>query len=240
MMWGIYNALVLCPLYASMIPAESGWIYAAVVLFLTFIAFMVAFGVRYIPNDRVGIVEKFWSRRGSVKEGHIIAPNGEAGYQVDLLRGGVHLFLGRWQCRIHKTPLVTIPQGKSRYVYARDGDALQAGQTLARTVECNNFQDAAAFLAKGQRGRQRAILREGVYAINLALFVVITEDLGYHLNLQGRGELEKLLSWQKELRGVGGFDPIVIGGPVEAIDPLVPTRKIMVDSIGIVTTHDGP
>jgi uncharacterized membrane protein YqiK len=219
---------------------DNGWIYAGAIVFALFILFLVAFGVRYIPNDRVGIVEKFWSRRGSVKAGHIIALNGEAGYQVDLLRGGVHLFLGRWQCRIHKTPLVTIPQGKIGYVYARDGDVLAASQTLARTVECNNFQDARAFLGKGQRGRQRAILREGVYAINLALFVVVTEDMVYHLSLQGRGELEKLLSWQKELREVAGFDPVVIGGPVEAIDPLVPTRKIFVDSIGIVTTHDGP
>ncbi len=53
---------------------------------------------------------------------------------------------------------------------------------------CNNFQDARAFLGEtaetehpsaGQRGRQRGILREGVYAINPALFVVITEDFVY-------------------------------------------------------------
>ena len=239
MTWGTLAAIYTMNLIAAG-PVDNGWIYAGAVVFAIFILFLVAFGVRYIPNDRVGIVEKFWSRRGSVKAGHIIALNGEAGYQVDLLRGGVHLFLGRWQCRIHKTPLVTIPQGKIGYVYARDGDVLAASQTLARTLECNNFQDARAFLAKGQRGRQRVILREGVYAINLALFVVITEDVVYHLSLQGRGELEKLLSWQKELREVAGFDPVVIGGPVEALDPLVPTRKILVDSIGIVTTHDGP
>jgi hypothetical protein len=38
-----------------------------------------------------------------------------------------------------------------------------------------------------------------MYAINLALFVVITEDLVYHLNLEGRREIEKLMAWQKEL-----------------------------------------
>ena len=31
----------------------------------------------------------------------------------------------------------------------------------------------------GQRGRQRAILREGVYAINLALFVVLTDPAAF-------------------------------------------------------------
>jgi len=30
-------------------------------------------GVRYIPHRRVGIVEKLWSRRGSLSEGRIIA-----------------------------------------------------------------------------------------------------------------------------------------------------------------------
>ena len=218
----------------------NGWVYSAAILLALFILAMMLFGVRYIPNDRVGIAEKFWSRKGSVRAGQIIALNGEAGYQVDLLRGGIHFFLGRWQYSIHKAPLVTIPQGKVGYVYARDGESLQPSQTLARVVDCNNFQDARAFLASGQRGRQRAILREGVYAINLALFVVITEDVVYHLTFQGRHELEKLIGWQKELRQIGGFDPVVIGGAVEAEDPLVPGRDIVVDSIGIVTVHDGP
>ena len=149
-------------------------------------------GLRYIPNNRVGIVEKLWSAKGSVPEGRIIALNGEAGFQADLLRGGIHFGLWRWQYRIHKVPLVTVPQGKIGYVYARDGEPLPPSQTLGRVVACNNFQDARAFLSAsrrrpttasrvGQRGRQRAILREGVYAINLALFVVITEDTVYRL-----------------------------------------------------------
>jgi len=228
--------------WASLSPevVGKGWLYSGVALLAFFILVLVLFGVRYIPNDRVGIVEKFWSRKGSIRAGHIIAINGEAGYQADLLRGGLHFFLGRWQYRIHKAPLVTIPQGKVGYVYARDGDALQPSQTLGRVADCNHFQDARAFLATGQRGRQRAILREGVYAINVAMFVVVTEDVVFHLSLQGRHELEKLIGWQKELREIGGFDPVVIGGPVETHDPLVPTQRFFVDSIGIVTVHDGP
>lgn len=234
-----YGAVLLSVLLAAG-QIASGWIYLGIVLVSLLILAQIVFGVRYIPNDRIGIIEKLWSARGSIRAGHIIAASGEAGYQAEILRGGVHFFLGKWQYRIHKAPLVTIPQGKIGYVYARDGDALQASQTLGRTFDCNNFQDARAFLAHGQRGRQRAVLREGVYAINLALFVVITEDVVYHLNVQGRQELEKLIGWQTELKQVGGFDPIVIGHPVEATDPLVPTRTFKIDSIGIVTTHDGP
>src|SRR5262249_48276845 len=115
-------------------------------------------GVRYIPSNRVGIVEKLWSRKGSLGEGCLIALNDEAGYQAELLRGGVHFGLWRWQYRIHWVPLVTVGQGKIGYVYARDGEPLQPSQTLARVVPCNNFQDAEAFLApadgnpRGQRG----------------------------------------------------------------------------------------
>src|SRR5438876_2411271 len=134
-------------------------------------------GVRYIPHNRVGVVEKFWSRKGSLTGGRIVALEGEAGFQAQLLRGGIHLGFFPWQYRIHKEPLVMISESKIGYVYARDGDPLPPTQTLARIVGCNHFQDAESFLKNdGQRGRQRAILREGVFAINLSLFVVITED----------------------------------------------------------------
>jgi uncharacterized membrane protein YqiK len=219
-------------------------------------------GLRFIPNDQVGVVEKRWSPKGSVTEGRIIALSGEAGYQADILRGGIHFGLWRIMYRIHKVPLVTVSQGQLGYVYARDGESLQPSQTLGRVVDSNNFQDARAFLLDvgnresagdapvresdgqdfrcGQRGRQRIILREGVYAINLALFVVITEDRVYRLSLSGRQELKELLAWQEQLRDIDGFHPVVIGQTVDAPDPLRPDQSMKVDTIGIVTVHDGP
>ena len=98
------------------------------------------------------------------------------------IRDVIARLLGDEGYRVHTARMVTIPQGKIGYVYARDGIPLPPTQTLGRVTPCNNFQDARAFLGDGkpelagQRGRQRAILREGVYAINPALFVVITED----------------------------------------------------------------
>ena len=232
-------------------------------------------GLRYIPNSRVGIIEKLWSPRGSVTEGRIIALNGEAGFQADVLRGGLHFGLWRWQYRIHKVHLVTVPQSKIGYVYARDGEPLQPSQTLGRVVPCNYFQDARTFLgegeeaATGQRGRQRAILREGVYAINLALYVVITEDVVYRLDMQGQRELETLVTWQKELRRLDGFNPVIVGAPIRTLEPLdedeerggakrrrgkvvgvgipeaplpptVEEQQASGDMIGIITVHDGP
>jgi hypothetical protein len=42
---------------------------------------LILSGIRFIPNNRIGVVEKRWSfGKGSVKSG-LIALNGEAGYQ---------------------------------------------------------------------------------------------------------------------------------------------------------------
>lgn len=232
-------------------PPDYLWILYVLAVPLGLLLLAELCGMRYIPHTCVGVVEKLWSSQGSVEEGKIMALKGEAGYQADLLRGGVHFGLWRWQYRIHKVPLVMIPQGKIGYVYARDGEPLPPGQTLGRTVDCNHFQDARCFLGvteatadspatTGQRGRQRTILREGVYAINLALFVVLTEDVSYHLNLYGSAEMQKLASWQEELIDIKAFDPVVIGGALDTPDPLHPENTIKVDSIGVVTVHDGP
>jgi len=248
-MW-LANASVLADSSNYGMYIIGGIVAAVVVALVCFLGARLtlgALGVRFIPNDRVGIIEKLWSGKGSVGEGRILAFNGEAGFEAKVLRGGVHGWRWSWQYRIHKVPLVTIPQGKLGYVYARDGETLEPGQTLGRVVDCDNFQDATKFLyggkekgSRGQRGRQRAILREGVYAINLAAFVVITEQQVYTLETDNKIEIQKLVSWQQELRQIGGFSPIVIGEEVAAIDPINPDKQIAVDSIGIVTIHDGP
>ena len=227
------------------------WIVVAVALL-----FWLCF--RWIPNDRIGVVEKWWSLAGSVAEGRIIAPAAEAGYQADILRGGLHFGWWRWQYAIHTAPLVSIPEGKIGYVFARDGEPLPPSQTLARVVDCNNFQDARGFLGlkaptdatssriAGQKGRQRAILREGVYAINPALFTVISENAVFALKVvQTRAEQESLGRWLAELRAASGFGPVVVGKgtAVAAIpdhDAAVVAAELPVDSLAIVTVHDGP
>ena len=193
------------------IPWYAYWIAAVpVTLFMAWLASWLL-GVRYIPHNRVGIVEKLWSANGSLAEGRIIALDGEAGYQADLLRGGLHFGYFPWQYCIHKQALVMVSESKIAYVYARDGQPLSPTQTLGRTVNCNSFQNANAFLSgNGQRGRQRGILREGLYAINLAQFVVITEDLVYVGPMNDRADA-KYVDWQTQLKKCGGFSPVIVG-----------------------------
>jgi len=203
-------------------------------------------GVRYIPHDKVGIVEKLWSPKGSLTGGRIIALEGEAGFQAELLRGGLHAGFFPWQYRIHKQPLVMISESKLGYVYARDGGPLPPTQTLARIVDCNHFQDANAFLRReGQRGRQRAILREGVFAINLAQFVVITEDKVLTGPIQENAD-GKYGDWQDQLKALGGFDPVIVGHRGKPVatpkEPAVGGADLTTmptDTIGVVTVHDG-
>lgn len=85
--------------------------------------------VRFIPNNRIGIVEKRFSGKGSLKSG-LIALQGEAGFQPKVLRGGLHLLIP-FQYRVHTVPLITIPQGKIGYVFARDGLPLEPAQAMA-------------------------------------------------------------------------------------------------------------
>ena len=200
------------------------WIGATVIL-IALAALFVASGVmRYIANDRVAVVEKLWSPSGSIRSG-IIAMNGEAGFEPDVLRGGLHFFVP-FQYRLHVHPLVTIPQGRIGYVFARGGRPLGADQTLAGNPADTDFQDARAFLeAGGQKGPQRKILREGSYAINLAQFVVVTRDETFALKLDG-GDQALLDQMAGIIEARGGFEPVVL--------------KDADDQIGVVTVHDGP
>jgi uncharacterized membrane protein YqiK len=181
-------------------------------------------GIRFIPNNRIGIVEKRFSSKGSVKSG-LIALNGEAGFQPKVLRGGLH-YLMPIQYVVHTMPLITISQGKIGYVFARDGKPLEPTQTLASNVTAHDFQDVESFLKNGgQRGPQRLILREGTYAFNLVQFVVITEGRIYTLPLS-REENETIQKMAEVINERKGFRPVII--------------KDTDDLVGIVTVHDGP
>ena len=116
---------------------------SAVAVLVVFFLFTLSRCVRYVGNNRVAIVEKLWSRNGSITSG-LIAMNDEAGYQPVLLRGGYHFFMP-FQYRIHAQPLVTIPQGQIGYIFARDGAPLGPTQTLASNLRTADFLDVRRF-----------------------------------------------------------------------------------------------
>ncbi len=194
--------------------------------FAILILLRVANIFRYISNNQVGIVEKMWAAKGSIKSG-FIALHGEAGYEPEILRGGVHLFFP-FTYRIHTSDLVTVGQGKIAYVFARDGASLGASQVLAAndTEDKSDFQDVRKFLeGGGQKGPQRKVLREGTYAINTTQFAIITDERVYGHALSGQ-EQDVLDGMKQTIADRDGFAPVILA--------------VGQDLVGIVTVHDGP
>ena len=219
----------------------SGLIWGVVaIIVILFLAWFVwkLIGFRIIGSNQVGVVEKWWSPKGSLKD-KIVALNGEAGFQPEVLRAGIHL-RSPFMYRVHTYPLVTIPQGAIGYIFARDGISMEPQQTLAKVVPCDNFQDTRAFLlAGGQKGPQRAIVREGTYAFNLAEYIVLTEQGAFYHPLGDRSEQATIQSMGQMLNDVGGFSPIVIRdaddltGVVTITDgPSLPTGDIIAPTVG--------
>lgn len=219
------------PAWANTALVTLGVLLVAAPLILKFLI-----GPRFIGNTEVGIVEKTWG--GGHLSGQILALNNEAGFQPDVLRGGLHFKPG-YRFRIHRVPLVTIHRGQVGYVFARDGqplgrysqdgkDMVEAGQTLGQVVNNGDITNVRAWLkAGGQQGPQRSILREGTYAINLAQFVVIcgVNDIYYH-PVGGKEEFVAIKRIADNIAANDGFAPVLIDGSN--------------DQIGIVTVHDGP
>ncbi len=191
------------------------------VLIVAYVIFKRSRMFVYINSNEYGVVEKIWSRKGSVRSG-FMSLEGHAGYQPELLRTGLHIFTP-FVYRIHRQPLITVRN--IGYVYARDGLALLPDQTLASTPRNVTFEDARSFLINGgQRGPQRAILREGIYAINTALLCVLVDDKIYTIDVgNDRNVLQELNTL---IKSRDGFLPVIISGGS--------------DNLGVVTVHDGP
>ena len=202
------------------------WELLTLLILAALVLLLLAKTLRYIPNNRVGIVEKLVSGRGSVKSG-LIALDGEAGFQPQVLRGGWHFFMP-FMYRIHKVPLVTIPQGKIGYVFARDGQDLPPAQTLASNATGERFpgRDGASSQAGGQKGPQRhdpagGHLRHQPGPVRgahrgPALLPAPGPERSGHLPRR----------WRAVIAERGGFRPVIIRGTD--------------DAVGIVTVHDGP
>jgi uncharacterized membrane protein YqiK len=194
-------------------------VYDAVAILAILLLFAVLRGsFVYIPNTQYGIVERRWSLRRSREPFGPMAVTGNAGFLPEVLRGGWHT-LQPFQYVVHKRRLIAVDQ--IAYLVARVGRSLESGQALAEWPEEIAIDDARGFLERGgQAGPQRRILRSGTYAINTALFAVITGEEIYHLDAATRDDAQ----FQATLIDRRGFQPVIIDD----------------DRIGIVTVQDGP
>lgn len=153
-----------------------GWIIICILALILYrIILRVFFGMVIIPENSIGLVTKKFALSSSSRlpDGRIIATNGEAGFQAKTLAPGLYWFMWPWQYSISLSAFTVIPEGHIGLVLARDGAEIPTGRILAGRVECDNFQDARAFLENGgQRGRQTSYITAGSYRINSYLFEV--------------------------------------------------------------------
>jgi uncharacterized membrane protein YqiK len=161
---------------------KFGWVlilFLIVVLHKAVLRYL--FGTVIVSKDQIGIVNKKWVLMGknrTLPDGAIVALSGEAGLQADTLAPGIHFGLWAWQYAVTLAPFTTIDKNQIGIVEARDGKPLSSGRVLAKSVECNSFQNARAFLGNGgERGPQISIIPPGTYRINTALFTVAAGEV---------------------------------------------------------------
>lgn len=148
---------------------------AAVVVVL-----VVLMSIHKIGETQVGLVTKRLSFK-KLREDNVIAMNGEAGFQADLLMPGL-----RWKFwpvfKVQKHPWVQVPAGEIGVVIAQAGLSLPIGaKSAAYRNEFGNFADLRTFLAAGgQKGVQRPVLPPGtLIPIHPVGFLVITVQKVY-------------------------------------------------------------
>jgi uncharacterized membrane protein YqiK len=157
------------------------WIVALLLSVVFYRKVFQLLGIVFIPEDKIGLVTKKFVLTGDNRElpdGRIIATKGEAGYQAQTLAPGIYFWKWIWQYEIKLQPLTVIPNGQIGLLVAKDGIELDRGRVLAPAVQCDSFQDTAAFLTNGGRkGRQALYLTAGTYRINTYVFDLTLADL---------------------------------------------------------------
>jgi uncharacterized membrane protein YqiK len=97
---------------------------------------------------------------------------GSRGKQLKILTAGKYAINTEF-FKIKRVDPIIITADEVGLIEAKDGQPLPLGQNFAKVVECDNFQDAQAFINNGgQNGKQLAILPPGNYDINIEIFRV--------------------------------------------------------------------
>jgi regulator of protease activity HflC (stomatin/prohibitin superfamily) len=194
--------------------------------------------LRRIGPTEVGLVMKRFSWK-RLSNDNIIAFQGEAGYQADLVMPGL-----RWKTwplfRVEKFPWIQVPAGEIGVVIAQAGEPLPIGaKSAVYKSTFGNFADLRSFIANnGQKGVQRPVLPPGTLVpIHPVGFLVITKGKVYGLPVSPE--------FKRKADAKGHLMPESFGLEREQLDlvRISPQPREanhgMVDTIGIVTTFEG-
>ena len=210
------------------------WVFVGIL----FVLFYLIMSSRRVGPAEVGLVLKRVSSR-KLSGDNVIAFEGEAGYQADLLLPGL-----RWKpwllYEVQKFPWVQIPAGEIGVVIAQVGGSLPIGaKSAVYKKSFGNFADLRSFVTSGgQKGVQRPVFPPGTLApIHPVGFLVVTKSQAYGLPIS------------PELRSrsgnVGRLTPEAFGLKPEQLELVRieprPCGKdgALTDLVGIVTTYEG-
>jgi len=193
-----------------------------VIVVAVFVVIVAMHSFHSIGPSEVGLVVK---RAGKKLSGdQLIALNGEAGYQAELLQPGVRFKL--WPLyTVKRHDWVQVPPDQIGLVIAQVGQPLPQGAKSAEYKNSfGNFSDVREFLRDGgQRGVQRPVLQPGATVpIHPIGFVVVTptETFGRTISEATR-------------QAINGIDRT-------GLQVLRITPKGDRDVVGVVTTLEGP
>lgn len=144
-----------------------------------------------IPQGKVGVVQACDGK--PLQRGRILAADCESNLFQDarafILNGGQRgpqmrvIPPGTYRINpllftVSEHDATSVPANAIGVVEALDGDPLESGRVIAKSVECDSFQDAKKFLERGgQRGPQAKVISPGTYYINPLLFKVVNSSV---------------------------------------------------------------
>ncbi len=157
------------------IPQSPSWLRAGSRIALTLAAVFMALATSFVivDQDKVGHLKLIYGVK-QLPPGRIIAMNGEAGPQAEILGPGFNFKpLLNVLYEVEQKPVTEIPENYYGFVVTRDGAPLRPDQFLADAWrDEQKMLDARYFLSdgQGQKGPQLTVLKPGRYRFNQYLF----------------------------------------------------------------------
>lgn len=144
--------------------------------FVVLVVFLLLASTTYVPSDRMGVVSKNWLGK-SLRDGKIIATNGEMGVQADVLPPGLHFGYWPFIYTVSSEKLTVVDSGSVGLIETVDGVAMDEGQLFApewSQAEFDKMLEARHFLTagNGRKGKQVSVLKPGTYRLNPELYRV--------------------------------------------------------------------
>ncbi len=206
-----------------------------IVLAMVIAAILILPSFRNIGPTEIGLVTKRFSVK-KLAEDNLVAFEGEAGYQADLLMPG-----WRWKLwmvfRIEKFPWVQVPAGEIGVVIAQVGHPLPIGaKSAVFKKEFANFSDLRRFVELGgQKGVQRPVLSPGTLVpIHPVGFLILTKHKIYGVPVSPQFKaIGRQLAPQDFGLSAAQLEVVRIEpAPMEE-------KSSALDMIGVVTTFEG-